>query len=293
MDFWNALARAKRGLRDDLSLHLVAVASLVVAFLCLGAALLSVVNLSNVAERWGRAEHLTVYLVDRAKESDTAQLRLVLESLQEVSAVAYVSANDAKREFAEQIDPTIDAASLPADAFPASLEVTLRPNAEQGRIAEIAERVKRFEAVEHVETYRDWLAQVATLVSAGRSAVGLLALLVAVCVLAIIGNTIRLAVTNRKREIEVLKLCGATDGYVRSPFLIEGAMQAGSAAFVSMALLLLAYLSLRGTLEATLSSITGVRLEFLPPLTVLAVVVGGALIGGLGSALSLRRYLRV
>ena len=62
---------------------------------------------------------------------------------------------------------------------------------------------------------------------------------------------------------------------------------------VSMIILGLAYMGLRGTLEATLSNVTGVRLSFLPPLTVLGVISGGALIGGLGSALSLRRYLRV
>jgi cell division transport system permease protein len=293
MDFWNALARAKRGLRDDLSLHLVAVASLVIAFLCLGAALLSVENLERVAERWGRAQHLTVYLVEGAKESDVAQLRMVLESLQEVAGVQHVSSSDAKREFAEQIDPSIDAASLPADAFPASLEVALKGDADGTRVAAIAERVKRFDAVEQVETYRDWLSQIATLMQAGRSAVGLLALLVAVCVLAIIGNTIRLAVVSRRREIEVLKLCGATNGYVRSPFVLEGAMQAAAAALVSMLLLLLAYLGLHGTLEATLSAVTGVRLSFLTPLTVLTVILGGAAVGALGSALSLRRYLRV
>jgi cell division transport system permease protein len=232
-------------------------------------------------------------LVERAKESDVAQLRLVLESLQEVAGVQHVSALDAKREFAEKIDPSIDAAALPADAFPASLEVMLKTDADDARIAAIAERVKRFDAVEQVETYRDWLSQIATLLKAGRSAVGLLALLVAVCVLAIIGNTIRLAVVSRRREIEVLKLCGATNGYVRSPFVLEGAMQAAAAALVSMLLLLIAYLALHGTLEATLSAVTGVRLSFLPPLTVLAVILGGAAVGALGSALSLRRYLRV
>jgi cell division transport system permease protein len=293
MDLWNALSRAKRGLRDDLGLHVVAVASLVIAFLCLGAALLSVENLSRVADRWGRAQHLTVYLIDKALDTDVAQLRLVLESLQEVASVQHVSAIDAKREFAEQIDPSVDAAALPTDAFPASLEVTLRSEADAKRVAEMAERVKRFSAVEHVETYHDWLQQVASLVSTARSAVGLLALLVAICVLAIIGNTIRLAVLSRKREIEVLKLCGATDGYVRSPFLLEGAIQAAAAAFVSMLLLLFAYLALRGTLESTLSAITGVRLSFLPPLTMLAVIFGGAIIGAFGSALSLRRHLRV
>lgn len=293
MDLWNALSRAKRGLRDDLGLHVVAIVSLVIAFLCLGAALLSVENLSRVADRWGRAQHLTVYLIDKAQETDVAQLRLVLESLHEVASVRHVTAGDAKREFAEQIDATVDAAALPADAFPASLEVALRGEADGKRIAEIAERVRRFAAVEHVETYHDWLAQVGGLVGAARSAVGMLALLVAICVLAIIGNTIRLAVLSRRREIEVLKLCGATDGYVRSPFLLEGAIQAAAAALVAIVLLSVAYFALRGSLESTLSAVTGVRLSFLPPLTMLAVVLGGAVIGALGSALSLRRHLRV
>src|ERR1700748_3792504 len=80
MDLWATVSRAQRGLRDDLRLHVVAVASLVVAFLCLGTALLSVENLSIVAQRWSRSQHLTVYLRDQAKDSDVAQLRLVLES---------------------------------------------------------------------------------------------------------------------------------------------------------------------------------------------------------------------
>ena len=84
MDIRTAFTRAKRGFRDDLRLHLVAVASLVVAFLCLGAAMLSVENLGRVADRWGQAQHLTVYLKEHTKQNDIAQLRLVLESLQEV-----------------------------------------------------------------------------------------------------------------------------------------------------------------------------------------------------------------
>jgi cell division transport system permease protein len=293
MDIWTALARAKRGFRDDLQLHVVAIASLVVAFLCLGAALLSVTNLSRVAERWGGVQHLTVYLKDAAQEGDVAQLRMVLESLQEAKEVRYVSAAQARAEFAEQADTGMKAQSLPADAFPASLEVALKEHANQTRVAEIAGRVRRFGAVDEVETYQDWFAQMGTLLQAGRSAVALLAMLVVICVLAIIGNTIRLAVVNRRREIEVLKLCGATDGFVRSPFVIEGSLQAAAAASLALVLLLIAYFSLRGYVEGTLSAVTGIRTVFLDPLTILYVVVGGGLMGALGSALSLRRYLQV
>jgi cell division transport system permease protein len=293
MDLVTAFSRAKRGLRDDLRLHLIAIASLVVAFLCLGAALLSVENLARIAERWRGAQHLTVYLKDGAKEGDVAQLRLVLESLQETEQVRYVSAADARKEFAEQSGLNAASGALPADAFPASLEVALRANVREPRVAEVAERVRRFAAVDEVETYHDWFAQMGTLVSAGRSLVVMLAMLVVICVTAIIGNTIRLAVANRKGEIEVLKLCGATDGFVRSPFVIEGTLQAVAAALAALFLLLVLYLGLHGYVESTLSAITGVRTVFLDPLAALMIVFGGGLMGALGSTLSLRRYLQV
>ena len=293
MDLRSAFSRAKRGFRDDLRLHVVAVASLVIAFLCLGAALLSVENLGRVAERWSGVRHLTIYLKDGAAPSDVAQLRLVLESLQETRTVRHVTADQARAEFAQQVDLGSSAASLPADAFPASLEVVLAPETAEARIAKIAERVRQLGAVEEVETYRDWLAQMGALMSAGKSAVLLLSLLVTVCVLAIIGNTIRLAVANRRREIEVLKLCGATDGFVASPFLLEGVMQAVAAAVLAMLALLALYFAVRGQLEATLGAVTGVRTAFLQPTTALAIVLGGGLAGAVGSALSLRRYLRV
>lgn len=293
MDLWTALSRAKRGLRDDLRLHVIAIASLVVAFLCLGAALLSVQNLSRIAERWGGQKHLTVYLKDGAQEGDVAQLRLVLESLPDAEKVRHVSAADARKEFAEQADMGVQVSALPQDAFPASLEVSLRTRTTEQRVGEIAERVRRFGAVEDVETYHDWFSQMGTLLSAGKSAVALLAMLVVVCVLAIIGNTIRLAVLNRRREIEVLKLCGATDSFVRSPFMIEGTLQAALAAFVALLLLGCAYLVMRSYVEGTLSAVTGVRTVFLDPLTALSVVGGAGAIGAIGSALSLRRYLSV
>ena len=293
MEIWTALSRAKRGFRDDLRLHLVAVASLVVAFLCLGAALLSVTNLTRFADRWGRSQHMTVYLKGDAKESDIAQLRLVLESLPEVEQVAHISAAQARKEFADQTDLKVPVSTLPADAFPSSLEVSLAENAAESRVQEVGARLQRFSAVEDVETYRDWFAQMGTLLDAGRTAAGLLALLVVICVLAVIGNTIRLAVANRRQEIEVLKLCGATDAFVRTPFLLEGAIQAVAASALAMLLLVIGYASMHGYVESTVATMTGVKTVFLHPAVALGVVLGGGLVGALGSALSLRRYLMV
>lgn len=293
MEIWTALGRAKRGFRDDLRLHVVAIASLVVAFLCLGTALLSVENLSRVADRWSQSQHLTIYLRNAASETDVAQLRLSLESLPEVAKAEHITTARARELFAEQTNLGSDVSALPADAFPASLEIDLADGVTSARIDKIADRISRFGAVEEVETYRSFFGQMSSLLEAGRSGAVLLAMLVIVCVLAVIGNTIRLAVANRRREIEVLKLCGATDSFVRSPFVIEGVIQAVAASALAMLLLSLAYFAVHGRIDATLSQLTGVKLAFLHPLTIAMTVVAAAVVGALGSALSLRRYLQV
>ncbi|HEY2733550.1 MAG TPA: permease-like cell division protein FtsX [Polyangiales bacterium] len=293
MDLWATVSRAQRGLRDDLRLHVVAVASLVVAFLCLGTALLSVENLSLVAQRWSRSQHLTIYLRDQAKDNDVAQLRLVLESLREVQKVEHITAARARALFAEQTNVAQGLTDLPSDVFPASLELDLVSGVDPARVDRIAERVQQFAAVEEVETYRSFIGQFHSLLDAGRSGALLLSLLVVVCVLAVIGNTIRLAVANRRREIEVLKLCGATDSFVRRPFLFEGIVQGVASSALAMLLLLFGYLLLRGHIEATISTLTGVRTSFLSPLTVFAIIGLAGVTGAVGSALSLRRYLQV
>lgn len=293
MDLWTAFSRARRGFRDDMQLHVVAIASLVVAFLCLGSALLGMENLARLAERWTQTQHLTLYLVDGVGEDDVAQLRLVLESLQEVEKVSFVSAQDARKAFAEQTDFATDIGALPTEAFPASLELDIAEGVADGRITKIAERIKGFAAVEEVETYRDWFGQLGSLVTASKTAAGVFALLVAICVLAVISNSIRLAVANRREEIAVLKLCGATDSFVRAPLVLEGVIHGTVAAGVAMILLVLGYLLLRVPLEGTITALTGMRTVFLAPLSVLGIVVGGALCGALGSLASIRRHLTV
>jgi cell division transport system permease protein len=293
MDLRAVLNRTQRGLRDDLRLHAIAVVSLIIAFLCLGTALLSIENLRRIAERWSRTEHLTIYLRSEAQEGEVAQLRMVLEGMQEVAKIEHVTAARARELFAEQVDIKQDLTSLPADVFPASLELDLAQGVDEQRVDRLSQRVRQLAAVEDVETYRSFVGQFHTLLQAGYSGALLLSVLVVVCVLAVIGNTIRLAVANRRREIEVLKLCGATDSFVRGPFLVEGVVQAVASATLAMLLLLFAYLLLRNRIELAVSALTGVSSVFLSPGTVCAVILAAGMMGGLGSAWSLRRYLHV
>lgn len=293
MDPKTAILRARRGLREDRRLHAIAIASLTVAFLCLGATMLGLVNLSTLAEQWGDRRRMTVYLRDGAPDEKVQQLRMLLRDLRDVDGVEHVSGQKARRAFLDNANIETALDDLPADVFPASLEVTLAPGSTTARADAIAARLTKFGAVDDVESYRGWFARLDSLLTLGRGVAVTVALLITICVLAIVASTIRLAIANRREEIEVMKLCGATNGFVRGPFVAEGAIQGLLAAAVSVVLLLVGFVVTRDTLDATLGLLTGLQVRFLPVGLVVMIVVGGALIGALGSALSLRRYLTV
>lgn len=293
MDLKAIMARARRGLREELRLYLVAISSLSVAFLCVGGALLVTTNLSLLAEHWGQSGRMSVYLEDEAAPDDVTQLRVVLEGLSEVAEVQRLTSEQARATFLEEAELGAELSSLPAAAFPGSIEVTLRPGTDPARASAIATQVGQFRAVSDVETYRGFFDRLSSLIRAGENIAGLLALLVALCVLAVIGNTIRLAVARRRPEIEVMKLCGATDGFVRGPFVVEGMFQGLAAALLAVLVLVASFVALRGHLDGSLAALTGVRAAFLEPWMLIALVFGGAFVGALGSAVSLRRYLVV
>ncbi|MCA9582804.1 MAG: ABC transporter permease [Myxococcales bacterium] len=293
MDFKASFSRARRGFREDFRLYLVAVSSLTIAFLCLGVALLTVGNMGAVADHWGSSRRMTVYLRDGAQPRDVEQIRVLLEGLPAVSSATHLTSEAARAEFIRQADLEGELQKLPDAAFPASLEVALAPGASLETVVEVAQRISRFSIVEDVETYRGWFDKLETLLAAGRGAVGLVAMLVMICVLAVIGNTIRLAIAGRRSEIEVMKLCGASDSFVRWPFVIEGAIQGVAAAGTAVCLLVVGFLLLRNQVDATFVAFTGVKTVFLHPAIVLAIVLVGAVFGAAGSAVSLRRYLAV
>jgi cell division transport system permease protein len=288
------MTRARRGVREDAKLYVVAVSSLTVAFLCLATALLGVTNLADLADRWGRTHKMSVYLKDEAATADVERLKAVLSSIDGVTRAEHLTSIVAREHFLKDASVKSELSSLPTDVFPASIEVEFAADTSDARIREVADKVGAFgAAVSEVDTYRTWFDRLGALLTAGRTAALMLALLVLVCAFAVVANTIRLAVASRRDEIEMLKMCGATDGFVRGPFVLEGTLQGLISAVLSLLILVVLYLTLRSQVDSTLGPLTGMRLSFLSPLLVLGIVLAGAIAGALGSAVSIRRYLAV
>jgi cell division transport system permease protein len=282
--------RAVRGAKNDLRLHALGVFSVAVAFVCLSATALAVVNVDQVRARWASLGRASVYLKRDATTEQVNTIERALKASDGVVSVRRVSSDEARKEIAgKHQDPVLDA--LPNDAFPASLEVSVRKDVGSDRLARIASQLELLPAVETVETYGAWSERLGTLLSGGVTASLLLALIVLGAVVSVVSSTIRLSLQRRRIEVEVMKLVGATDDYVRRPFVIEGAAQGAIGATLAIVLLGALYLVVRSHVDVRLIALLGTEPSFLPWPLVLGTVLLGAGLGAVAAFLSLRRFV--
>jgi cell division transport system permease protein len=282
--------RAFRGAKNDWRLHALSVFSVAVAFVCLAAALLLVVNVGQIRARWAESGRASVYLRKNATAPQVAAIEKALQQSEGVTGVRVVSSEDARRELVGLTnDPVLDA--LPTEAFPASLEVAIESAVASERLGKLAAQLGTLPAVESVETYGAWSERLAALLTGGVSASLLLAGVVLAAVISVVSSTIRMSLQRRRIEVEVMKLVGATDSYVRSPFVVEGAAQGGFGALLAIVLLGVLFAIVQSHFDSNLSALLGATPVFLPWTMVLGLVASGVLLGAIAAYGSLRKLL--
>jgi cell division transport system permease protein len=207
----------------------------------------------------------------------------------EVRLVLYVSAEDAleraRRDLVEFQDAYRD---LEVNPLPPSFEIRLHEGQQNAATAAaVAERLTGFPFVEEVRYGQEWvqrLDQLRTIAGLVGFAIGLAFALVS---MVIIGVTIRMTVLQRAREIQIMRLVGATDWFIRGPFIVEGAIKGFLGGGLALALCAGVYAAFRSQ-----STGLGLGLSFFGPEEILTLVLFGTLIGLAGSLVSVGRHLK-
>jgi cell division transport system permease protein len=207
----------------------------------------------------------------------------------EVRSVTYVSEEQAlaraRKELVEFRDAYRD---LQVNPLPASIEVRMKEGYRDARTVErVAERLRGFTFVDDVRYGRDWVQRLDQL----RNVTGLVGLVIglafAAVAVVIIGVTIRLTILQRAREISIMRLVGATNWFIRGPFLLEGALKGLLGGLLSLVLCYAGYLLFRDKSGGTLAG-----LIFFRPEHMVLIIVFGVLLGLGGSLVSVGRHLR-
>jgi cell division transport system permease protein len=290
------LRAALAGLRTSPSVHAVAALTVSVALVLAALARFALEASTRTLESLGSDVEVTLYLKDDVKP-DQARALLTRLQREEGGAFTLVSADEAlARLRAELGGAGAVLSNLPKNPLPASIEV--RPPADRRSVARVAEMASRWSGlpgVGSVEYGREWMERLEQLQRAARGAGALAVLIVLVAAVVVVAATLQLAIYARRQEIEIQKLVGATDGFVRAPFLLEGILQGLMGAFLAAGGLWTLSRYLGPPLSRALAFIlAGLTLPSLvDPRALLQLCGAGAVLGLVGSLLAVRRFLRV
>jgi cell division transport system permease protein len=285
-----SLRRAWQGFWRNGLMSIAAMATMVLMLLLLSGLILMLAGLDATINYVGQKVQVVAYLKDSAPKTDVDRIQLVLQKMPEVTQVNYVSKAQALTDF-QQRQPN-DAAlidSLPANPLPASLEINLRDPSDYLDVANYL-RAQTI-SVDSVQDLKVTVGQMIAVANVLRT--GGVAVLVVVCltVLFIIMNTIRLAVMARAEEIEIMRLVGASDAFIRWPFIFEGALVGLFGSLITIALLWVVQAPLTNFMS-DFFNVLPVQASTLVGRDVALIVLGtGVGIGTLGSFMSVRSYL--
>jgi cell division transport system permease protein len=276
--------------------HLFSLTIICLSFLILGVFLALSNNLGWKAQELSGDLNVVFYLQKDAPPSALEALEIRLRGRPEAGEVKSTGAAEARELFLKRYPELSDIVrDLKDNPFPPSVEMALRrPDIPTDEILKLIDDVKADPAVEDARFNRDLADRIQSLGRLARAAGYFLGGILVLASFLIISNVIKLNVLARQSEIELLRLVGGTNTFIRTPFLLEGTVMGIVGSLLSLALVFLVvklfpvYL---GTSLGALQELFGFRYLTLPQAG--ALVAGGALVGFLGSLSSLARFLRV
>lgn len=235
---------------------------------------------------------ISLYLNVDAERGSAESLATTLSKNPAIKSVEFIDRETTLQRMRQTagLKEVIDA--LPNNPFPDALVIT--PNDESAEALEsLAAELRSLPKIDHVQLDSAWIRRLDALLKVGRTFVALLATLLGIGLIAITFNIIRLQVMTMRAEIEVSQLLGATDGYIRRPFLYFGSMLGILGGLLAWSLVLAATATLSRPIS-TLGELYGTPLVLtsLGQQDVLVLLAAAAGLGWVGAALSLRQHLR-
>jgi len=289
------LRRAWANLKSAVLLNILTVATVALTMLVLLTFVLIFHNINNFLAKEADSIGISVYLKDSISSARTEELRKILKTKKEFSDIKYLSKNDALETFLgwnRNLGAVIDKAE--ENPFPASFEITLKAKLlDDEGFEKTVKDLSILGGVEDIRYSSEWFDKLKTFVSALKGIGVFIFFFLILATAFLISNTIRLNIYARRDEISIMRLVGATDIFIKMPFMLEGFIQGLAGTLLASGLLFVMYHSTYKIFEKSLAYILGgTEMTFLPTGYILGILIAGIVLGILGSDFAVRRFLR-
>ena len=284
----------KEGFRNVWSNRIMSIASICVLISCLvltGAAALFSLNMSKMVDEVGESNETVVYIEDGYSQLEAVYVGKDIEKVENVVSATFYSKEDAFEQYRETLGDSLFAKIEDRNPLPDSFIVVME---DLSKYDETVEKIQKIKGVDpdtilNRKEFADKLTRISSLVNIISFAVVLALLIIS---LFIIANTIRATMYSRRFEISIMKSVGATNAFVRMPFLVEGMVIGLASAIIALGALALVYQGVGLAVESAQS-----MFDFIPYTDVIVYVaaafaVFGIFVGFCGGFLSIRKYLK-
>jgi cell division transport system permease protein len=287
---WFALHSAGQNFRRNLGVSLAGVFTMGLIIFLVGGGLLFTHSVDTVLQSQEQnASHLKIYISDNASLAAITNFESRLKSDPRVISVSFETKDAAARQASQNLDIRNALNVLGSNPLPASLNLVVRKLTELGQFNALAQATPIVDKTTPTDYNSDVISKLNAVITIIEWVGAIIAIILMTISIVIIMNTIRTAVYARRTEIEIMKLVGATDWFVRWPFILEGMLGGLLAAIFSGAVVYAAY---RVFVQAAQGHLLSVPYDGRYTVTLLAfLLVGGVAVGAFGSFLGVRRFL--
>ena len=282
-----------QNLRRNFLMTVAAISTVAISLLLLGGTQILGLIVNNVTLNWEAKVEISAYLRDDATQGEISSLSEEISQMPEVQDVTYVSKDAAFEEFKEMYETQPEFyENLPEDALPASLRIKL---GDANDTEQVAAAIEGAPGVQDVRFGGEIIKRLLRVNSLLRTITLVMSVILMIAAAALIANTIRLAIYARRDEIGIMKLVGATNWFIRIPFMLEGVFAALMGAVAAGAVILIANTLLFSKIGETLTFLGPVFSFTSSEMAQVLLILGGVgcAVGLVGSMMALRRFLEV
>lgn len=276
------------------TLSIASIATVTATLFILGVITLTVANVNEIVDHLGSMVEVKVYLVDGVNDTSKKAIESKIKTVQGVNDVVYESKEQALENVRGQLNDESGELSVgfeEKNPFPASYTVKVD---EPLTVDEVVKAIEGMDGIDKIKDARSTIEKIASFTDSLKITAIVAFVIFILISLFLIGNTIKITVFTRKREIGIMKYVGATDWFIRWPFIIEGIILGIAGAFIAIIFLNAGYAMLiNGVSTDMLFGFQLVSVSYIWKVVIWEFILCGVFIGSVGSILSMRKFLKV
>jgi cell division transport system permease protein len=286
--------RAIEDFHNNRLLNIVTLLTISLSILIVSAFILFFINTSEIMNFWKKGFRVMAYLKPDVSNAELSNLKQEIQAMAGVESLMFISKEDALNQLKTQMQRQASLFDdLDKNPLPDGLEIRISAaNQSWEKVESLAAQIESLDAVEEVEYGQKWFGQFTQIFELFTLTGYAMCTIFVMAAVFIMANTIRLVIYSRRDEIEIMRLVGAAERFIKIPFYIQGLLQAALGAAIGLIILFVVFWFVASNLKQGFFS--GLfNIQFFSPLILGAIFFISILAGWLGSYISLKQHLKV